>query len=119
MHPFLPHGETLVLHRRVPRVENGEKVYDAYGVLQYDTVDAEVEGCAVWPFSSSETLQNQERTNTQYSAALPAGTEVDAVDYVTWRGLDYELNGEPDRYHRNPITGSVGPVVINMLRVEG
>jgi len=118
MHPFA-NGETITLHRRTPRMSGPNKVYDSYGMLVYDTFDTVVAGCAVWPTSASESLQNEDRTNSNYTVAFPAGTVVAGVDAIGWRGLDFEVQGEAQRYERNPLTGSLGPVLVQMTRVEG
>lgn len=110
-----PNGETLILNRRIPKTGPGR--YDAYGVLQYDVDSETLSGVAIWPTTNTEVLQNQERTSTTYVVALPPTVRVDAIDYVTWRGLKYELRGDPEHY-THPITGH-GLQTFAMFRVEG
>lgn len=107
------YGETVRLGRRRP---SGD--FDAYGAMVYATTETVLTGCAVWPTSTSETLQNQDRTNSNWTVAVPPGTNTDAVDYVLWQGKKYEVSGERQTY-RNPMTGTVSPEVINVTRVEG
>lgn len=110
-----PHGETLTLNRRVPKTGAGR--FDSYGILQYDVDSVVLHGIAVWPTTNTETLQNQERTSGTYVAALPITVRLDAVDYVTWRGLKYEVRGEPERLS-HPNTGHA-LMTVSMTRVEG
>lgn len=113
-----PAGETLTLHRLKPRVVGGERQTDAYGVLIMDSTDVTLAGCAVWPLSSSEVQQNNQRSRSAYSVALPQGTTIDAQDRLTWRGMLYEVEGEPECF-QSPLTGTQGPQVVTMYRVEG
>lgn len=117
MRAFLK-GETVTLHRVRPRIVGGVRQYDAYGVIIMDEHNETVAGCAVYPRSQSEETQNVERSRTTWSCAMPNGIQVDAMDRITWRGLKYEIEGEPERF-QSPLTGSVGPTVVTMLRVEG
>lgn len=110
-------GETIVVNRRVPRREGGQFIYDVYGVLINDIVKDTVTGVAIWPSSNTETGQNQERTSASYTMALPDHVDVDAVDFVTWRGKDYELRSELE-FNTNPNTGTRAHTVA-MVRVEG
>lgn len=112
-----PHGQTIVLHRRVVKKVAGQRVYDAYGNLIYVDSDITVPGCAVWPESATEVLQGVDRTNVIYLCALPSSIFVDADDHVTWEGRDYEVQGEPQRYHA-PATGTELQT-IRLNRVEG
>lgn len=110
-------GETIVVNRRVPRYEGGRYVSDVYGVLINDVVSTTYTGVAIWPSSNTEVGQNQERTSATYTMALPDHIDVDAVDYVTWRGKDYELRSELE-FNTNPNTGTRAHTVA-MVRVEG
>ena len=110
--PF-PGGETITLRRVV--VQTGS--YDDYGVLQSTTTDQTVTGVAVYPNSSSEALQGQERTRAGYTVALPTTVTIDSVDRIVWRGLEYEVEGEPERF-QSPFTSTTLQTLI-MYRVEG
>lgn len=110
-------GETIALHRRVPRRVAGELVFDAYGVLVTDEVIETITGVAIWPSTNVETPQNQERTSATYTLVLPDEIVVDAVDHVVWRGKSYELRGELE-YNTQPNTGTRAHTV-QMVRVEG
>jgi hypothetical protein len=116
MHAF-GRGETLLLHRRFPRVLAGVKQFDAYGNLIYDEEIIVCNGAVVWPQSDTEVPQNQERTSMTYFVALPDGFTVDAVDAVTFRAKKYEVRGEIEM-NTNPVTGTQCNTFA-MFRVEG
>lgn len=115
---LFPYGETIELHRREPATDgSGNRVYDAYGNLTYTDTATPFTGVAIWPESASETYQNNERTNSVYVAALPVTADVDAIDFVTWLGKDYQVQGEPERL-RHPGTNTA-LITIRLVRVEG
>lgn len=112
MPPPFDAGETVLLQRRVPT-----GTYDAYGNVIYKDVSETVAGVAIWPESASEQTQNVERTNNVYRAMFPADVAIDTVDHINWRGKDYEVHGDPERY-QSPLSGTTLQV-IRMARVEG
>jgi hypothetical protein len=105
------HGETIALHRRVA------SGYDEYGNVTYTTTTQTISGVAIWPESATEVIQNVDRTNTVYVVALPVGHRVDAIDFITWRELDYEVQGEAERL-QNPMTATALQT-LRMSRMEG
>lgn len=112
MRPPFGMGETVSFHRRVPT-----GTYDDYGNVIYKDVSQTLAGVAIWPESASEQTQNVERTNNVYRAMFPVEVSIDAVDHITWRGKDYEVHGDPERY-QSPLSGKALQV-IRMSRVEG
>lgn len=114
MRDFLfPQGQPIVLNRRIAQ----PGAYDEYGVQQYSVSSTTVNGVAIWPESSSEVGQGNERTNVVYHVALPLTVSVDAVDFVTWRGKDYQVQGDPE-FHLSPLSGTQLQT-IRINRVEG
>lgn len=112
------HGETVTLHRRNPAVDSGgDRIYDDYGVLTYTTTGQQILAVATYPESASEVGQGNVRTNTVYVMIIPDGIAVDAHDYVTWRGKNYEVQGEAER-HCSPMTGTAHQM-FRVARVEG
>lgn len=105
------HGETIALNRRVA------SGYDDYGNVVYTTTSQTVSGVAIWPESATEVIQNVDRTNSVYVVALPIGLRIDAIDSVTWRELDYEVQGEVERL-QSPLTATALQT-FRMARVEG
>lgn len=110
--PYLDRGETVELHRRVATGE-----YDDYGNPTYEDSSETVAGVAIWPESATEVLQAVDRTNTVYVALFPTSVSIDAIDHLTWRGKDYEVQGEPERL-QSPLSGTEMQT-IRMARVEG
>lgn len=49
----------------------------------------------------------------------PAGTRIDAMDRVVWRGEEFEVDGEVGDYTSGPWRNPVAGVVINLKRAEG
>lgn len=111
MRPPFGFGETVVLHRRSP------SGYDTYGNVVYTDSATTITGVPIWPRSAHEVVQEVDRTNTVYVAAFPADVDIDAIDFLTWRGKDYEIEGEPERL-QSPLTGRALQTV-RMARVEG
>lgn len=55
--------------------------------------------------STVEYLVSRDTTVTQWKAYLPAGTVVGPLDYITYQGQTFQVNGEP--FHAwNPRTQS-------------
>lgn len=117
MPPPFPGGEQIILRRFSPRVVDGVRQTDAYGVLVMESHDEIITGAAIWPNSSTEVLQGQDRTRIAYQVLLPATVAVDAVDRIVWRGREYDVEGEPERY-QSPLTPRQLQVLL-MYRVEG
>ena len=112
------HGWPITLHSRVEkRGPDGKPEYDEYGNVQYVDIARNLAGIVIWPESSTEVGQGNERTNVVYHAMLTMDIDVDAVDYVTWRGKDYEIQGEP-QFYRSPMSNTQHQT-IRIARVEG
>ena len=105
-------GETVVLHTRT---RTGE---DAYGNDVFTTTDTTLEKVPVWPAGATELVQGQDTTITGLYALLPADTNVEAIDYVTVYGDDYEVDGEPGRF-ASPFTGLNPGVQVHLTRIAG
>jgi hypothetical protein len=56
--------------------------------------------CEFQPNSSSEAVDNQDRTVTSWRVFLPAGADVTAVDRWRFLGVVYEVDGEVERHRR-------------------
>lgn len=110
-------GETVTVRRLRPLVINGVRQVDEYGALIMQAHDELVSGVAIWPQSSSEALQGEDRTRGAYLLALPPEIAVDGIDRIVWRGLEYEIDGEPEQF-TSPFTGN-GLQQLTIVRVEG
>lgn len=109
--PF-PGGETVILRRMKP---TGAR--DAYGALVMAAHDETVRGVAIYPSSSSEASQSQERSRIALNVVLPAEITIDAVDRIIWREREYEVEGEPEPF-QSPFTPTKLQTLV-MYRVEG
>lgn len=111
MRPPFPGGETVVLHRRSP------SGYDDYGNVTYTDSSTTITGVAIWPESATEVIQNAERTRSVYVALFPANVDIQAIDHLTWRDQDWEIQGDPELL-RSPLTAKTLQT-IRMVHVEG
>lgn len=112
MSPPFPGGETLTLRRIRP---TGAR--DAYGALVMAAHDETVTGAVIYPQSSSEVSQGQERSRLALTVLLPQTVAVDAVDRIVWRDKEYEVEGETEPF-QSPFT-STSLHTLTMYRVEG
>lgn len=95
-------GETVTLRHKTTHTP---RQFDEYGNLIYRFVDQVLTGVAIWPESTSETIQQVERSTTIYVMAVPAGVDVDSNDVLVWRGVEWEIQAEAEQY-RSPLTGT-------------
>ena len=112
MPPPFPGGETITLRRMRP---TGTR--DVYGALVMAPHDETVAGTVIYPQSSSEVAQGQERSRIALTVVLPPTVTVDAIDRIVWRGKEYEIEGEPEPF-QSPFT-STSLQTLTMYRVEG
>lgn len=110
-------GEIITLRRYRPLIINGVRQTDSYGKLVMQSYDQVIPGAAIWPSSTSETRQGQERSRNAYLLVLPQSVVVDAIDRVVWRGLEYDVEGDPEMF-QSPFTGS-SLQQLSIVRVEG
>lgn len=117
MTPYFPFGETVVLHTRSVTGQDADG-----NDIPGDTTTT-LENVPVWPSdgngtSGNEQTQGRDTVIQGYSALLPPGTVVSAVDKVTVYGKDFEVNGLPG-FFRSPFTGTDPGIVVNLTRVTG
>lgn len=113
MPPPYPLGENVTILR------SGEPTQDSHG-NDVPGTDAEtaVEGCAVWPRTSSESIDGRDQVIVGVSVGMPYGTDVRATDRVRWRGTVYEVAGRPGPW-RNPFTGTCAGIQVDLTEVTG
>ena len=68
------------------------------------------------PISSTEDVVGQQRTESTHKAFLPPGADVLVTDRIRFLGVDYDIDGDPER-HR--IRGADHHVEIFCRRVVG
>lgn len=113
-----PGGQTIVLHRRTQaRDAEGAKVYDDYGDVVYTNDSQTLTGIPVWTSSGSLHAESSLRHRYNvYSVVLPVDLDVHTIDFITWRGQDYELEGDPETFE-SPFT-TTRYQTVRMTRVE-
>lgn len=72
--------------------------------------------CEFQPNSTSENVDNQDRTVTSWRVFLPAGADITAVDRWRFLGVVYEVDGEVERHRRG---GREHHVELVVSRVSG
>lgn len=82
-----------------------------------DPDETEVDGCVVWPRTTSEDDYGRHHVIEGITVAMPAGTDVRASDAVRVRGTTYQVAGQPGVF-RSPFSGAE-LVEVNLTRAEG
>jgi hypothetical protein len=102
-------GETVVITRQT---------VNAYG----DHSDGEtitIDGVAVWPTQSKETIEGGMDTVTfGLTCLFPEGTDIRATDTVTVRDLVYRVDGEPSLF-TSPLTNTTSGIEVQLLMATG
>ncbi|MGW9637439.1 hypothetical protein [Nocardiopsis alba] len=81
-------------------------------------VETPVEGCAIWPRTSSEQEQARSQVIVGLTVFIPPGVDVPAADRARVRGVVYEVDGEPG-FYRSPLTGHASGTEVALKRVTG
>lgn len=68
------------------------------------------------PLSSTENVVAQQRTDSTHRAFLPAGADVKTTDRLRHLGLEYEVDGQPERWR---IRGRDHHLEVFCFRVTG
>ncbi|GAB2732752.1 hypothetical protein [Streptomyces bullii] len=76
----------------IDRVKTGE---DDYGADQYEDVERDVPDCNMQPVSSTEVVDGKDQVVTRWRLAGPPGMGLTAQSRVRYRGVLYEVDGEP------------------------
>ncbi|WP_333745852.1 hypothetical protein [Streptomyces sp. IBSBF 2950] len=79
----------------IDRIKTGE---DDYGIDIYEDVERDVSDCNMQPVTSTE--QNDDRTQvvTRWRLAGPPAMGLTALSRVRFRGVLYEVDGEPGEH---------------------
>lgn len=73
-------------------------------------------GSSFQPLASNENVAGQQRTEATHQAFLRAGADVTSRDRIRHEGLDYVVDGKPERWR---IGGVEDHVEVRCFRVEG
>lgn len=109
-----PFGVTATI---LARTKTGK---DSQGNATYTWADqVSIDGCVMWPRSSSELVQAQDTVLVGQNLLLPADAPTIApTQRIRVAGIVYEVDGEPGVYV-NPIEGTRGGTQVALTRVEG
>jgi hypothetical protein len=111
--PNFPYGEDVAISRR-------EVIgVDQYGNDVKELVTTTIPGCVVWPRVSNEYTDSRDTVITGITVIFPPGTDLQAVDEVIVRELEYEVMGDPFVWAQNPWTNSKAGVQVELQRVTG
>lgn len=73
-----------------------------YGAEQRDwsaAATTTISGVSVQPVAATEATVDREYTATHLNLFAPPGTDLLATDRVVWRGVTYEIDGEPATWY--------------------
>jgi hypothetical protein len=68
------------------------------------------------PLSTTEDVVLQQRTESTHRVFLPAGADVLVTDRIRYGGVDYKVDGEPERWK---LRGVDHHVEVFVFRVQG
>lgn len=68
------------------------------------------------PLSSTEDVVGKQRTESTHKAFLPGGADVLPTDRLRFQGVDYQVEGEPERFR---IRGIEHHLEVFCFRVRG
>lgn len=74
-------------------------------------------GCSVQPAATAEVLTSRDTVQDQWTVWAPRFADITASDRVRWRGIDYEVLGQPAAW--DSPTGALSHQQFNMQRWEG
>lgn len=78
-----------------------------------------IDGCAVWPTVSVETIVGgMDTTVFGLTVLMPPGSDILATDTVTVRGVVYLVNGQPSLYN-SPLTGTQSGIEVHLQTMTG
>lgn len=72
--------------------------------------------CEFQPVQTTEDVQSQQRTETRWRVFLPAGADITAKDRFRFLGVDYEVDGDIERWR---VRGTEHHVEFRALKVTG
>lgn len=68
--------------------------------------------------STTETLVDRDTVVTSWKAYLPAGTAINYLDFITFEGQKFQVNGAPWKVF-NPRTRAVSHIELELVVVNG
>lgn len=112
MYPSFPYGDTVtILHRFV----SGR---DEFGNDIYSYTSEDVGACSIQQATSREAIAFTDQVVTGIVVFMPFGTKIGYLDSIIVRGVQYEVNANPDHW-TSPFSGRSAPIRVQGLLVEG
>lgn len=119
-----PGGETVtIIHRGVTGTDGYGS--DVYGITsQVEVMAAVAPRVLNWPprvthpGGFAEDLEGAFEVAYGYQVFLPSGTVIADTDHVIVRGVEMQIDVVPTVW-TSPLTGSEGPVQVNLSRIDG
>lgn len=93
------------------------KSVDRYGDTTANSTH-NIDGCVVWPVSTTEVGGNQDVVTWQYIAIVPVDSDVLATDDVLYLGDSYSIVGHPTSW-RSVFTGKQPGIELHLTAVTG
>ncbi|AJT42417.1 hypothetical protein [Psychromicrobium lacuslunae] len=75
----------------------------------------EISNCLITPGATDEVIANRNGVLIQFTVHAPAGADVQALDRAIYQGVEYEIDGEPERWD----TGVLDHTVIYLKKWRG
>lgn len=91
---------------------------DAFGdPLPGDGDETEVTGTSMQPAATTERLDDRDTVTADWAWFVPPGTDIRPTDHVRFRGLLYEVDGEPQPWDDE--AGRPHHIEVQLRRVTG
>ncbi|EPD63175.1 hypothetical protein [Streptomyces sp. HGB0020] len=91
---------------------------DAFGdPVGGDPAETEVTGAFMQPVQTSERTDDRDTVEASWTCFLPPDTDLRPTDQIRFRGLVYEVDGEPQPFDTR--TGVTHHIEVRLRRVTG
>jgi len=109
---MFPYGQTVTV---INRTVSGK---DTYGNDTYAEARTDIPDCVVQTSISSEQIEFTDQVSDGLTIFFPYGTDVDAIDAVEYKGIRYEMQGNPSVWV-SPFSGHTAPIQVSVTRITG
>lgn len=93
--PYLLGVETVIILQPVRITDRGTDLPDW---TQSPASSTTVDGCSVQPEPGTESLGERQQSEIRLTAWIPGLPPITEQSAVTWRGVDYQVDGPPQRW---------------------
>ena len=106
--PSFAFAETVTVTRQT-QAKHGDRT---------NGVAHDVDGCVVWPSTTTEVTGTQDTVTWDWVVLMPPESDVLATDKVTVRDITYDVVGEPSLY-KSPLTGMQSGIEVRIQSITG